>query len=129
MTAASATTPPKESIAKGSGVLLKCGDCLHFKHSAHPSKPSVCSLIGTKHFANAPTCFTANVQVFRTVSKRTVDQLSTLVSNLTGTQSRVLIGLLSQQAKLERRGFRFLESVYLCLGKPYNTKKTAIHTI
>lgn len=109
----------KESLAKGSSVLLKCGDCLHFKHSAHPSKPSICSLIGTKHFANAPTCFTANVQVFRTISKKTVEQLSTLVSNLTGTQSRVLLGLLSQQSKLERRGLRFLEEVYLCVGKPY----------
>ena len=113
------TATPKESLTKGSGVMIKCGDCLHFKHSAHPSKPSVCSLIGTKHFANAPSCFTANVQVFRTVSKNTVDQLSALVSVLTGTQSRVLIGLLSQQSKLERRGLRFLESVYICVGKPY----------
>lgn len=119
MTTAANSTAPKESLTKGSGVLIKCGDCLHFKHSAHPSKPSICSIIGTKHFANAPSCFTANVQVFRTVSKKAVDQLSVLVSNLTGTQSRVLIGLLAQQSKLERRGLRFLESVYICLGKPY----------
>lgn len=106
-------------LTTASNVLIKCGDCLHFAGSPHPSKGELCKGIGIKKFANAPNCYTANVHVFRKTSPQAFAQLAALVSSFSGSEARVLVGLLRQQSKLERKGLTFLERVYFLLGKEY----------
>lgn len=105
--------------ASTTNVIIKCGDCLHLNNSAHPSKGTVCKNLGIKKFANAPSCFTPNIHVFKSISSNAVSQLGQLISSMNGTQSRVLLGLLRQQSKLHRKGFSFLSRIFFRLGSGY----------
>lgn len=105
-----------ESGASKDNVRLKCGDCLHYQSSPHPSYGEVCNLRGVKTFATAPNCYTANINVFRKVSPDTFSQLYSLLSSFTPQQNRVLMGLLKTQTQVEKSGFTFLQKVYFLLG-------------
>jgi len=106
--------------AASENVVLKCGDCLHFTGSPHPSIGQACSLIGVKKFATAPNCYTANVHVFRKVSPQTLTLLSSIISSFSPSQSKVLMGLLKQQASLQTRyNISFLERVFFKIGDDY----------
>lgn len=107
------------SVASESRSSMKCGDCLHFQGSTHPAIGQLCESRGVKKYATAPNCFTANVHVFRRTSPAAFQQLAAVVSSFTASQSRVLMGLLSQQAQLERAGFFLLERVYFRIGTDY----------
>ena len=105
--------------ASESRTQMRCGDCLHFQGSAHPAIGQKCEDRGVKKFATAPSCFTANVHVFRRTAPDAFNQLASIISGFTASQSRVLMGLLSAQAQLERNGYYFLERIYFKVGNDY----------
>jgi len=106
-------------IAAESRTQMKCGDCLHFQNGAHPGIGELCEARGVKKYATAPDCFTPNVHVFRKTSPKAFSLLASIVPAFTASQSRVFIGLLQQQAALERQGLHFLERVYFLVGNDY----------
>ena len=74
----------------------KCGECLHFKQTCHPSHEDVCSKLGVRHFAIAPPCFTPDyTKVISNIDEFTT--LSALFSSKTAQQKRILLGMLRQQ--------------------------------
>jgi hypothetical protein len=106
-----------QKLAAGSNIFIKCGDCLHFAHSAHPAKGSKpCKDLGVVRYANAPVCYTPNVHAMKSLSQDTFSQLAYIVSSFTASDARTMVGLLRQQARLQRAGFSFLEKVYLRVG-------------
>ncbi len=102
-----------------SNVMLRCGDCLHYKGTYHPAMGKKCFDLGIKTTAVAPTCYTPNVGLFRKVGANFFKQLATTMATLTPQQSRVLMGLLKAQSSLERTGFTFLQKVYFKVGEEY----------
>lgn len=104
------------SPAKESSVKIRCGDCMHYNGTAHPSMGAPCSTLGIAAGASAPDCYTANVAVFRTITPATIQTIAGLVSSFTPQQSRVMMGLMRNASSLERRGFSFLQQVYFALG-------------
>ena len=93
---------------------LMCGDCLHFKGSAHPKYEAACAKRGVGTKVEAPMCYTPDVAVFRTLSKDVFPMLSALVGSMSHKQSRVLMGLLKYAGTLEKAGLTFLEECYFC---------------
>jgi hypothetical protein len=100
-------------------IVLKCGDCMHFQNSPHPGIGQACELRGVKKFATAPNCYTANVHVFRKTSPQTLTLLSSIVSSFSPSQTKVLMGLLKQQAALQRHNLTFMQKVYFCVGNDF----------
>lgn len=100
-------------------IVLKCGDCLHFKGSAHPSIGTPCSQLGVKAFGAAPPCFTANASLLNTVATETFAVLSSILTTFTPQQSRIFMGLLKSAGSLEKHGFTFLQKVYFRVGQDY----------
>jgi hypothetical protein len=109
-------TSTEQKIAAASNVFIKCADCMHFQNSAHPSKKVICKELGVQKFANAPVCFTPNVYSLKKLDSTAFSQLASLVSTFSASDSRIFVGLLRQQTKLQRAGFTFLEKVYLKIG-------------
>lgn len=105
--------------AKESLLNLRCGDCLHFKGSAHPAIGTACSLLGVKAYAAAPSCYTANVSVFRKTGVSVFASLASIISTFSPQQSRVLMGLLKSAGSLEKFGFTFAQKVYFRIGEDY----------
>jgi hypothetical protein len=106
----------RESSA--SNVKLKCGDCMFFAESRHPSKGSPCNKLGVQSFGTAPHCYTANIRVFRKVAPEAIAATAALVAAFSAQQQRVLMGLLKNAASLERCKLSFLEKVYFSVGNP-----------
>ena len=77
---------------------FKCGDCLHFKQTPHPSFDGICSGMGIRSFAIAPACFTPD---YPKVIGNTDEFLSlvSLLNSKTAQQKRILLGMLRQQPK------------------------------
>lgn len=75
---------------------FKCGECLHFKQTSHPSFEGVCSGLGVRSFAAAPRCFTPD---YTKVIKNVDDFLSlvTIFHSKTTQEKRILLGMLRQQ--------------------------------
>lgn len=109
----------EDHAATRSNISLRCGDCLHHKGTPHPAIGEACDKRGVKTYAAAPSCYTANVNVFRKVAPETLGQLATIISHLSPQQSRILMGLLKSAGSLEKHGFTFLERVYFALGEDY----------
>lgn len=112
----------KRDTSDGTGltkdnVILRCGDCLHFKGSIHPAHSLRCSEEGIRPAASAPSCFTPNAAVFRSLAPDTMTQLAALVTTFSPQQCRVLMGLLKGSASLERMGLHFMQKVYFCTGR------------
>lgn len=108
-----------DSNATRSNVVLRCGDCLHFKGTPHPSFGSRCSDLGVKSYGSAPPCYAPNVVIFNKVSPDTFAVLASLVSSFSPAQSRVLMGLLKTAGSLDKYGYSFLQKVYFRLGEDY----------
>jgi len=83
--------PSKASLTEN----FKCGECLHFKQTSHPSYEGACSTLGVRHFALAPSCFTPDIT--KVISN--VDEFVTLASlfgSKTAQQKRILLAMLRQ---------------------------------
>lgn len=82
----------KASLAEA----FKCGECLHYKQTAHASYEGVCSGLGIRAFAAAPKCFTPD---YTKVIKNTDDflQIVTIFHSKTAQERRILLGMLRQQ--------------------------------
>lgn len=104
------TTQPKSSIR------LLCGDCCHYKGTAHPSMGQPCSKLGVSNQDHAPDCYSPNVSVFRTLAPDAIRTIAVLVSAFTPEQSRAFIGVLRSQAACAKRGFQLMQTVYFKLG-------------
>lgn len=105
----------KARIASDNTV-LKCGECLHFKGSAHPSIGTPCSQRGVKPYGIAPNCYTPDVHQLKSVSIESFQALSTFVSTCKPSQAKILMGMLKNQAQLKRFELSFLEKVYFAVG-------------
>lgn len=115
LTLKKATEKPSD-LAAASNVKLRCGDCMHFKGTAHPSYGAVCSALGTRASALAPACYTANVSVFRPLGPDFVRGLAVTVASMDAQQQRVLMGLLRNAAALDKVGLTFMQKVYFSMG-------------
>jgi hypothetical protein len=75
---------------------MKCGECLHFKQTPHPSFESVCGIMGVRTFAIAPKCYTPD---YTKVIKNTDEFLSlvTFFNSKSAQQKRIMLGMLRQQ--------------------------------
>lgn len=100
------------NIAKESIVKLRCGDCLHYKGTAHPSMGEPCYNLDVGKSAVAPSCYTPNVGVFRDDGSLAVHSLLSAIACFTPQKQRVLMGMLRNAAALERTGYSFLQCVY-----------------
>ena len=108
-----------EALSRLNQLTLRCGDCLHFKGTAHPQFGAPCSTLGVKAYAAAPPCYMSNVQVFRKAGPHTFATLAGILSHFTPQQSRVLMGLLKSVGSLEKHGLTFLQKVYFHVGEDY----------
>lgn len=103
----------EQDLAKGSNVRLRCGDCMHYKGTAHPALGGQsCVKLGVNRGAKAPACYTPNVSVFREASSDLLQSLFTHIASFTPQQQRILMGMLRNAASLNRTGFSFMETVY-----------------
>ena len=102
-----------------SNVVLRCGDCLHYKGSPHPAMDKSCVHLGVRTTAIAPSCFTPNVSVLRKVSGMEFKTLAALLVGFKPQQARVLMGLLKGAGSLQSTGFHFLQKVYFRTGDDF----------
>ncbi len=75
---------------------MKCGECLHFKQTPHPSFEGVCNNLGVRSFAVAPKCFTPDYTKVIT----NIDEFLSMVTffnSKTPQQKRIMLGMLRQQ--------------------------------
>lgn len=102
--------------------VYRCGECLHHKKHAHPSKGAICNAQGIRPFAVAPKCFTPDVTKIANNSDTFV-QLAALFSDYTPAQKRIMLALLRQRpikGAHIRRDMPFGTKVYFHgLGKDY----------
>lgn len=104
-------------IAKAS-IGLKCGDCLHFKRNAKFEKP--CSQLGTKHFANAPACYSPDPYILSAQTPDVLNRLGLLLSNFSAKEARVFMALLKQSSTLEKHfKLKFGQPVFFRIGPDY----------
>jgi hypothetical protein len=80
---------------------FKCGECLHFKQTTHPSFEGPCSGLGVRSFAIAPKCYTPD---YTKVIKNTDEFLSvvTFFHSKTHQERRILLAMLRQEPKGKR---------------------------
>lgn len=107
------------NVARSSQLSLRCGDCLHFSTTAHPSFGQPCKEMGVRTFATAPNCYAPNVVLFRKAGPKTFATLASVISTFSPQQSRILMGLLKSAGSLEKYSFTFLEKVYFKVGDDY----------
>jgi hypothetical protein len=77
---------------------MRCSECLHFKQFPHPSHKEVCTNLGVRTFAIAPSCFTPD---FTKVSSNMDEfvQLAALLVDKTSQQKRIMLAMLRQKSK------------------------------
>ncbi len=119
MTAINKKDTTEDAAGSRSNLVLRCGDCMHHKGTPHPMYGHPCNSLGTKSYAAAPNCYTANVTVFRRVSPEVFSQLASITSSFTPQQSRVMMGLFKSAGTLEKVGYRIFDKVYYRLGEDY----------
>jgi hypothetical protein len=104
-------------IAKAS-IGLKCGDCIHFKRLPKFAKP--CSVLGVKHFSNAPACYSPDPYVLAAQSPDVLNRLGLLLSSFSAKEARVFMSILKQTSSLEKHfKLKFGQPVFFPIGKDY----------
>lgn len=78
----------------------KCGDCLHFARIAKFEKP--CNQLGTKHYAEAPTCYDVDPFVLNKINPDTFNQLLLLLRDFGLKQRRTFIQMMRSMNSLEK---------------------------
>jgi hypothetical protein len=90
----------KDGLAKQTKASLeeamKCGECLHFKHSKHVRHEDLCATMGIKQFALAPDCFTPCYPKVITNTDEFV-QFAALVAEKTPQQRKIMMAILRQK--------------------------------
>ena len=89
---------------------FKCGECLHFKQSAHRTNKQVCSELGIRPFAIAPKCFTPDYTKIIHNSDELV-AVSMFFASKTPQQRKIMLGMLRQQPT--GRKFRMGTKLYV----------------
>jgi len=112
-------TLKEDSPVVKDNLVLRCGDCLHFKGSAHPAYGEQCVNRGIKTFATAPSCWSPDVRAIKSIGDSTFAYLCSVLSTLTPKQTRIIMGLMKNAGKLERHGFTFLQKVYYLVGPEF----------
>ena len=77
----------------GTEELFKCGSCLHFRQSKHRAHEDVCTNLGRRSFAIAPSCFTPD---YTKVIGNTDEfvQIAAFFGDKTPEQKKILLGML-----------------------------------
>jgi hypothetical protein len=111
----------KDGIAAPSKASLdesfRCGQCLHYRQSKHRSHEDLCSKLGIRAFAIAPSCFTPD---YTKVIQNTDEfvQLAALMNDKTPEQRKIMLGILRQ--KPMGRKLRMGTKLYLNIrGREY----------
>jgi hypothetical protein len=129
----------KDGLKKPTNLSLqdayKCGECLHYRQSKHPSFENVCSTLGVRTFAIAPRCYTPDYpKVIKNIDEFV--QLASLFNGMTTQQKRIFVGILKQaptgrklhigtKVYLNYRGTEYVSN-YLCA---YVVGYTSAHEI
>lgn len=108
----------QEGSAKDN-LVLRCGDCMHYKGTANPVYGEPCHLRGVRTFATAPACYTPDTSALRSVDQDAFASLLAILTSLTPRQTRVLMGLMKNAGKLEKHGLSFLQKVYFRIDEDY----------
>jgi hypothetical protein len=96
---------------------MKCGQCLHFKQTAHKNFDAPCQKNGVRAFAIAPPCYTPDyTKAFDNTDEFV--QLSALFASKTPEQKKILLGML--RATPKGRKLKMGTCLYLNLrGREY----------
>lgn len=90
----------KDGIAKQTSASLeeamRCGECLHHRHSKHRAHEDLCANMGVKQFAIAPKCFTPCYPKIIANTDEFV-QLAVLFGQKTPQQRRIMMAVLRQK--------------------------------
>ena len=100
----------------GDNTVLRCGECLHFKGSSHPSIGQICQTRGVKPYALAPNCYTPDVHQLKSISTESFQAMSAFVSVCKPSQSKILMGMFKTQAQLAKFNLAFMEKVFFAIG-------------
>ena len=104
-------------IAKAT-IGLKCGDCIHFKRNPKFEKP--CSQLGTKHFANAPACYSPDPYILSSQAPDVLYKLGMLLNGLSVKETRVFLSIVKQNGDLEKNyKLKFGQPVFFRIGNDY----------
>lgn len=117
---------------------FRCGLCLHYKQTPHPSFDSTCSKLGVRQFAIAPRCFTPDYTKIITNTDEFV-QLSALFASKTPEQKKLLLGLLRATPKgkklkmgtqmyLNLRGREYISNYVCCYVVGYTSSGEIVLT-
>lgn len=104
------------AIAKESNLKLRCGDCIHYTGSAHPSYGEPCQNLGIRTASVAPNCYTPNVSLLRDLGTDSFGVLAGMLGAATPQQTRIIAGLFRAAGTLERQKLHFLQAVYFHIG-------------
>ena len=100
----------------------KCGDCLHFggADKGIAKFESVCSKLGVKRFADAPSCFFGNVYVLAKKEPDRLYQIGMMFHDFTSREKRILMSLLKASPSFEKKyNLAFGMPVYFYLSRDY----------
>jgi hypothetical protein len=100
-----------------SSIGIKCGDCIHFKRISKFEKP--CSLLGRKHFADAPDCYAPDVYLLAKHNPEILFNLALLYKEFTAQETRVFMSLLKKSKTFEKAKLQFGMPVYFCVSTDY----------
>jgi hypothetical protein len=104
--------------SKRTSLVQKCGDCLHFETVAKFEK--VCSKLGTKRFADAPSCYSANVFMLTKKNPDRLHQIGLMFHDFTFQEKRILMSLFKSEKIFEKKyKLTFGQPVYFYLARDY----------
>lgn len=104
---------------------FRCSECLHFKTKPLSDKQEVCSKLGIRGRAIAPSCFTPDVSRVAQTSDQFV-QLCSLLNSFSSSEKRILFALLNRKTKKANFGTKIY---FLAAGKDYLSNYVAGYVI
>lgn len=104
---------------------FRCSECLHFKTKPLSDKQEVCSKLGIRGRAIAPSCFTPDISKIAQTSDQLV-QLTNLMQSFSPSEKRILFALLNSKKKKVKFGTKIY---FLAAGKDYLSNYVAGYVV
>lgn len=105
-----------DPLAREGNIKIRCGDCIHYKGSPHPTFGEPCFELGVRPNSVAPDCYTPNVGLLRDLGPDAFTLLASFITSSTPQQVRIIAGLMRAASSVERLGFHFMQRVYFHIG-------------
>jgi hypothetical protein len=93
-------------------LLVRCGDCFHFKHQKATAFSDVCSRLGILEAARPCPHFLVNAKTFSVTTAQGAT-MAEVISKLPNNKLRMYAALMSQEHRTRRLGFKHGELVYV----------------